>query len=123
MFRRINRNATMSESDPAIHQKLERQFMAHVEQLLRDDRLRLETTRGRKGVANLIIDTKKQDRAVELKRQMAEMNKFDRDLESHMPVGSICDVAISRRSMWVFKSLVGSLRVISIPPTRALLAG
>src|SRR5437763_1246679 len=36
--------------DPAVHQHLERQMMEHVERLLADERLRVDTTRGRRPV-------------------------------------------------------------------------
>ena len=35
--------------DPAVHQKLEREMMEHVERLLGDERLRIDTTRGAAG--------------------------------------------------------------------------
>ena len=39
--------------DPAVHQQLERQMMEHVERLLGDERLRVDTTRGRRSVTTL----------------------------------------------------------------------
>jgi hypothetical protein len=110
-------------SDPTKHQQLEREFIAHVERLLSDDRLRLPTARGRKHAITLIRDVNHLDRGVELKRLMYEMGKPDRRLESQMPVGQSLDVGLCRKKWWIFKSWVGRFRAISISPTRALIAG
>lgn len=113
----------MTDSDPTRHQQLERQFIAHVERLLSDDRLRLETVRGRKHATTLIRDVNRIDRGVELKRLMSEMGKPDRQLESQMPVGQAIDVGLSRKKFWIFKSWVGRFRAVCISPSRALIAG
>ena len=116
--------ATMSESsDPAIHQRLERQFIGHVERLISDDRLRITTSRGRKSAVTLIRDVSFTDRGVELKRLMSELGKPDRQLEHQMPVGKTMDVALSRKRWWLFKSPVGRFRAMSLPPSRALVSG
>ncbi|MGD0461453.1 MAG: hypothetical protein ABSB74_03090 [Tepidisphaeraceae bacterium] len=110
-------------SDPAKHQQLERQFIAHVERLLSDDRLRLPTARGRKHAITLIRDVNHLDRGVELKRLMYDMGKPDRQLESQMPVGQSIEVGLCRKKWWFFRSWVGRFRAVSISPTRALIAG
>lgn len=110
-------------SDPSQHQASERQFIAHVERLLSDDRLRIDTTRGRRSAVTLFRDVSVADRGVELKRLMSEMGKPDRALESTMPVGKWIDVTLSQKKWWVFKSPVGQLKVVSVSPLRALLAG
>jgi hypothetical protein len=114
----------MSDSaDPGFHQRLEEQFIAHVEQLLRDDRLRLDTTGGRRPISSLIRDVSKGDRGVELKRLMSELGKPDRGLEAQMPVGEFIDVILSRRKWRLIKSTVGRLHVACISPARALIQG
>jgi hypothetical protein len=110
-------------SDPTQHQQLERLFIAHVERLLDDDRLRLPTSRGPKHAFTLIRDINHQDRGIELKRLMSEMGKPDRQLESQMPLGRSIEVGLCRKKWWVIKSWVGRFRAVSISPTRALLAG
>ena len=40
--------------DPTLHRQSEKQFMAHVEALLEDSRLRLDTLRGHRAVTNLL---------------------------------------------------------------------
>ncbi len=107
-------------SDPTRHQQLERQFIAHVERLLSDDRLRLPTSRGRKHAITLIRDVNHLDRGVELKRLMSEMGKPDRQFESEMPIGKTLDVGLCQKKWWLFKSWVGRFRAISISPTCAL---
>ena len=111
----------MSDSaDPSRHQQLERQFIAHVERLVSDDRLRLATRRGRKSTVTLIRDVSFSDRGVELKRLMSEMGKPDRQLESQMPVGKSLDVALSRKKWWIFKSPVGRFRAICLSPSASI---
>ncbi len=110
-------------SDPGQHQRYEQQFIAHVERLLTDDRLRLDTTRGRRTVVSLIRDVKQSDHGVELKRLMSEMGKPDRDLESRMPKGKSIEVVLSQQKWWVLKARVGQMRVLCVSPSRALLAG
>jgi hypothetical protein len=41
-------------ADPATHRQLELDFVRHVEQLLDDDRLRVDTTSGRRPVAGML---------------------------------------------------------------------
>jgi hypothetical protein len=111
------------QSDPATHQNYERQFFAHVLGLLGDDRLRIDTTRGRRPVTSLMPDVRQADQALLLKRTMSEMGKPDREMEAKMPVGKSVDITVSRRTFWLFKSAVGNLRVVCISPVRALIAG
>jgi hypothetical protein len=110
-------------ADPAFHQRMEEQFIAHVEQLLADDRLRLDTTRGRRPISSLIRDVSRNDRGVELKRLMSEMGKPDRGLEAQMPVGEFIDVVLSHRKWRLIKATVGKLHVACISPARALIQG
>jgi TolA-binding protein len=110
-------------SDPSRHQRLERQFIAHVERLLGDGRLRFATAGGRKSAVTLTRDVRFSDRGVELKRLMSEMGKPDRQLESRMPVGTTLDVGLSRKRWWVIKSAVGRFRAVCLSPSRALIAG
>jgi hypothetical protein len=51
------------------------------------------------------------------------MNIPDRELQSRMPVGEMIEVTLSQKKLWVFRSTVGRLRVLSISPTRELLRG
>lgn len=110
-------------ADPVFHQRLEEQFIAHVDQLLIDDRLRVDTTRGRRPISSMIRDISRSDRGVELKRLMSELGKPDRALEAQMPVGEYVDVVLSHRKWRLFKATVGKLHVACISPTRALIQG
>ncbi len=107
--------------DPHLHRQREREFVQHVEKLLEDDRLRIDTTQGRRPVTSLIREVKKNDRAVELKRLMAEMNLPDRELQNRMPVGESIELAVSRKKWFLFRSPVGRLKVACVSPTRSLL--
>ena len=109
--------------DPAVHQKLEREMMEHVERLLGDERLRIDTTRGRRPVTTMFRSVNTGDKGVDLKRVMAEMGKPDRELQSKMPVGSWLEVTLSQKKWFFFKETVGKLQVICVSPTRSLVAG
>lgn len=107
--------------DPFIHRQRERQLIEHVERLLDDERLRIDTTRGRRMIAGLIRDVNRKDRGVELKRLMSEMGKPDRELESRMPIGESIEVILSQKKWGLFKQKVGRLEVVCISPARSLL--
>ena len=116
-------DATRISLDPAEHRQHEQQLIRHVERLLEDERLRIDTTLGRRPITAFTRDVSRTDRSVELKRMMSEMNVPDRDLQSRMPVGEVMEVTLSQRKVWVLRSVVGRLRVVCASPTRALLRG
>ena len=109
--------------DPIVHRQREQQIMRHVERLLADERLRLDTTRGNRAVTSLLVEAGRTDRALDLKRLMSEMNVPDRELQNRMPVGESLEVTLSQKSWWVLRKVVGRLRVVCVSPTRALLKG
>ncbi len=110
-------------AQPATHRQLEMDFIRHVEQLLEDDRLRVDTTSGRRPVAGMLKSVQRSDRAVDLKRIMSEMRMPDRDLQQQMPVGEMMEIILQKRKMLVLRGVVGRMRVICVSPTRTLLAG
>jgi hypothetical protein len=112
-----------SSAEPSIHRQRELDFIRHVEGLLKDDRLRVDTTRGRRPVTSLNLKSDKSDHAVELKRLMSEMNRPDRELQNQMPVGETLDVTLSQRKLLLFNSTVGRLKAVCVSPTRSLIAG
>ena len=57
-----------SSADPSVHREREKLLIEHVERLLGDDRLRVDTSIGRRPVALLRRDVSKEDGEVELKR-------------------------------------------------------
>src|SRR5688572_26119196 len=109
--------------DPAVHRQREQHLIQHVERLLNDDRLRLDTSRGNRAITTLLRDVARTDRAVELKRLMSDLNVPDRELQNRMPVGESLEVTLSQTSWWVLKKVVGRLRVVCVSPTKALLKG
>ena len=98
-------------------------MIEHVERLLGDERLRVDTTRGRRPVTTLFRAVETGDRGVDLKRVMAEMGRPDRDLQARMPVGAWMEVTLSQKKWFFFREVVGKIQTICISPTRALLAG
>jgi hypothetical protein len=112
-----------TSSDPAVHRQREHQLIEHVQRVLEDERLRIDTKLGRRSITAFTRDVSRSDKSVDLKRLMSEMNVPDRDLQNRMPVGETIEVTLSQRKLWVLRSIVGRLRVITISPTRALLRG
>lgn len=113
----------MIGADPSVHRQREQDFIRHVEQLLGDDRLRLDTTRGRHRATAMATTVNKSDHAVDLKRTMSEMNRPDRELLNRMPVGEELDITFARRRLLVLKSVVARMKVVCVSPTRGLIAG
>lgn len=119
----MTNSASNSSTEPSIHRQREQDFIRHVERLLEDDRLRIDTTRGRRPVTACVMTVEKSDRSVDLKRVMSEMNRPDRELQNRMPVGESLDVTLSQRKFLVLKSTVGRLKVACVSPTRSLIGG
>jgi hypothetical protein len=111
------------DSDPTSHRRRQEEFIRHVEKLLDDDRLRLDTLRGRRPATSLIRDVSHGDRTVELTRLMSEMNKPDRELRNRLPADLSLNVVMSRPRWFIFRQAVGALKVICVSPNRALIAG
>ena len=123
-FGYVAQAVTMRNSpDPSEHRAREQQIMAHVERLLDDPRLMIDTTSGRRGVPQFIRHVSRNDRATDVKRLMSEMNRPDRELQEQMPRGESIDVTLQQTKWLVLKQTVGRLRVICALPDRQLIAG
>ena len=107
--------------DPSIHREREKQVIDHVERLLNDDRLRIDTTQGRWPVVALRRDVRKEDREVDLKRLMSHLGRPDRSLQARMPVGRMLTADLSATRFFIFRAKVGRLKVVCMPPSRDLL--
>lgn len=112
-----------NSTDPSTHQAAERQIIEHVQRLLEDPRLMIDTTDGRRAVSSHIKQVSRADRGIELKRAMSELNLPDRDLQNRMPTGEQLDVTLVRKRWWFFTKPVGRLKVVCVSPTRELLSG
>jgi hypothetical protein len=112
-----------SSADSIVHRNRQEQFIRHVEKLLDDDRLRIDTTRGRRPVAGLMRNVTPADRTVELTRLLSEMNRPDRDLRNRLPADSSLDVVLSRPSWFFFRKTVARLKVLCVSPTKSLITG
>jgi hypothetical protein len=110
-------------ANPSVHRQLELDFIRHVEQLLEDDRLRVDTTSGRRPVVGMLKAVQRSDKSVDLQRLMSEMRRPDRDLKNQMPVGETMEITLQKRKLMIFRAVVGRMRVICVSPTRNLLAG
>src|SRR5205085_49461 len=105
------------------HRQREQRLIEHVQRLLEDERLRIDTTKGAKSVVSLVRDVARFDGGVELKRTMSEMGLPDRELQNRMPIGEGVEVTLSQKKWLLFKTVVGRMRVVCTSPTRQLLRG
>jgi hypothetical protein len=113
--------------DPSVHREREKAFFEHVLKLLDDDRLRVQTTRGRRIVAATMPDVKVGERGVErgerVKRLMMELGIADRALQQQMPTGERLVITLRQRNFWMIKRPVGRVVVLCASPAKALLQG
>ncbi len=107
--------------EPGIHKEREQAAIAHIERVLADERLRVDTRMGTRLARGLSRKGSRSDAGVELKRLMSQLNIPDRELESQMPVGATVEEVFSQRKWLIFNRPVARLRAVCISPTRALL--
>jgi hypothetical protein len=107
---------------PEFHRDAERRFIEHALRLLGDERLRIDTTLGRRPVTSLIVSSEQSDHGVDVKRLMSEMNRPDRELQQKLPTGQAIDVTIAQKK-FLGKRPVGRLRVMCVSPMRELIGG
>jgi hypothetical protein len=112
-----------SSPDPAQHRQREQRLVDHVQRLLEDERLRVDTIAGAKSVVTLVRDVARFDSGVELKRLMSDMGLPDRELQNRMPVGEGLEVTLSQKKWFVLRNVVGRLRVLCTSPTKQLQKG
>ena len=113
----------INSPDPSVYRKRERQAIDHIERLLKDERLRIDTSEGRRSAVSLLRDVTHEDRQIDLKRMMAEMGVFDRLLESKMPVGKRLGVTLLRNRLFFLAKTLARVEVACLSPWRELLAG
>src|SRR5271170_2808430 len=96
--------------DPSVFRERERQLIQHVEKLLVDPRLRLDTTQGRRPVTSYARQVTRSDHSADLRRMMSQLGLPDRNLEARMPVGEVMEVTLMRTRFFVLRQAVGRLR-------------
>jgi hypothetical protein len=112
-----------NDPDPTVHRQRQQVLLDHVQSLLRDERLKLDTTAGPKPVTTLGRDVSLGDTAVLVKQRMIELGLFDRDLQRRMPPGLTLDVVLSQVGLFNRKTPVGRLKIVTAAPTDDLLQG
>ncbi len=105
--------------DPAIHQQLERTMMEHVERLLADERLRVDTTRRAPACDDDVSFGGDGDRRGGTERVMSEMGEAGSGIAGKMPLGAFMEVTLSQKKWFFLKEQVGKLQVICVSPVRA----
>lgn len=109
--------------DPAFHRQAQQRLVSHVQRLLEDPRLRVQTTSGLQPITALVRNVATGDDAIGIKRKMVELGLFDRELQRKMPPGMTLDVTLLHVGFFGRQSPVGNLRVLCLNPTEALLKG
>ncbi len=112
-----------TSNDPSHHQQIEKRFIDHVERLLADERLRVDTLRGRRAVNASQAKIVRGDDSVDIKRTMAAMGRFDRDVQKQMPMQRSIDVDLWQKKWWFFSQTIGKVRVRSLSPIERLVSG
>lgn len=110
-------------ADPAEHRAAELRLIAHVQKLLDDPRLRIDTRSGTRPVAGLKRGIARGDAGADLKRTMADLDLPDRDLHARMPQGEVMEVLFRRTRWLLLNQIAARLRVICVSPSSALLRG
>jgi hypothetical protein len=112
-----------SSSDPSLHRHRQQRLVEHVQRLLEDERLRLDTSKGAKSVTSLIRQVERIEDSDGVKRMMIDMGLTDRELQNAMPCGAGLSVELLQKRWMFFRTVVGRLRVVCISPTKQLLRG
>src|SRR4051794_6124500 len=86
-------------TDPAVHRAREQQLVQHVQRLLTDPRLRVDTANGVKPITQMQAEVRPFDRALDVKNEMIRLNLPDRDLQNRMPIGEGLEVTLYTRRM------------------------
>lgn len=102
---------------------MERRVADHVVRLLDDRRFVIPTSFGPRPVASMQRSLHRWDRALAVKRLMAELEVPDFDLQDKLPAGEGFDVRLSRQVLLAFSQPMAHVRFASLSPTRELIRG
>lgn len=89
--------------------------------LLDNPQFVVETSDGPTVVADADRTMRASDRAVDVKRQMMALGNFDRTLQNKLPTSGSMEVTLSGKRFGLISRTIGQLRLISLPPTEALI--
>ena len=106
--------------DAARHQARENEAIDHVARVLANPKFMVDTVFGQRPAPKLDTQTATTDRAVDLKRTMAQ-HRPERELEAQMPVGRTLTAIFTMKRYWVFQQVVGRLVAVAHSPVRAIL--
>ena len=101
----------------------ERRVTDHVLRLLDDRRFMIPTSIGVRPVGSLQRNLSRWDRALHVKRLMADLDRPDFELQDSLPKGEGFDVRLSRQVLLAFSQPLAHLRYASLPPLRELIKG
>ncbi len=107
----------------ASHRRAESKLMGHVERLLDNPKLRIDTAEGTRPASNYRRSISMSDRAAEVRKIVSQFAREDSTGLGSLPQGAVMDVAFSRAKMVVFSSVVARLRVVCVSPIKQLVRG
>jgi len=110
-------------ADPAVHRQAETRLIEHIQALLDNPKLRIDTTIGTRQVAALRKRVARADAADETRRHLAEARQADPDLLPRLPRGEALEVSFHRTKWGLLSSLAARLRVICRSPIKSLVNG
>jgi hypothetical protein len=110
-------------NDPAAHRAWQREMIAHVEKALSDGGLQIDTHIGLRTTSGYTRETKRSDRAVEVKRLMTSLGVPDPDLQARLPLDESLQVLLSRNRLLIFQQVLAEVRVECRSPMTALIRG
>jgi hypothetical protein len=116
-------NPVTSSSDPGTHRAAQQQMIDHIERLLGDRRLMIDTVAARRSPSNHNRDVRKGDRDVEAKRLMVSLGVPDPSLQQALPSDPWLEATVTRNKWLIFTETMAQLRVECRSPLRQLIRG
>lgn len=111
----------INSTEPNIHRQRQQVVMAHIEQVLADDRLRIDTRHGTRLARGLKQRLVRGDASDELARLMSQSGGGDGQQSNQMPQGLRLEAQFIQQRLGILKEIIARLQVICVSPTRQLL--
>lgn len=110
-------------ADPAEHRRIETRLIEHVQRLINDPRLRIDTLAGTRPVHDYRRHISRGDRADEIRKTVGQLSRDESANLNNLPQGEVLDIAFGKTKMVVLFSLVARLRVVCTSPIKQLVRG
>jgi len=116
----VNPDPLHASADFAWHRRAESKLIGHVERLLDNPKLRIDTDDGTRPASGFRRTIEQSDRAADVRKIVGQNDRDDRADVGNLPQGLVMDVAFRRAKLVVFSSVVARLRVICVSPIKQL---